>query len=400
MNTFLKYAYYIGISLFSIVTALGPFNPFGNYDMWSESRSSSPVALVVQGAFIVLLAFTTKGCSSFYKSQFKALFIFALLFIVTSLFYAFIDIKQSFWSLILKLILCITLYLKLPEAVKKYPLMLQLAMLSFAATSILLSCLFVTGNLDHYTIWADGRAFVFGENPNSYSTRIACSALFVLYLVIENPFKLGKNRFALLLTEFPLIVSVFASGSRGSFIILFLCIAVYLWFLPIKNAVFRWCVIAIAVVGLLFIVKHISETNKDFSMFDRLTATIETGDDAGRTRLSAAAKEIFLDNFIFGRGAMGFERDMLLRFGLTHTVHNVYWYVAATTGVLGLIAFCFFLIPLGFKAWQARKREPFSLVLFIAMALIGSKTGGALTYVTMWFIFALSATLALSAKRS
>lgn len=385
---------------FAIVTSLGSFNPFASYSVDNNGDASSPVALVVQGLFIGALVIFVRGKGSFYKRQSTALIIFTLLFFISGILFCEEQIPQSFWLLMVKLILSVLLYLKLSQFLYQAPELIRRAMFIFIITSIIISTLFMTGLLNQYTVWAGGRAYIFGENPNSYSTRMVCSALFIIYLIVENPFKWNVNRLWLLFGEGPLIFAILASGSRGGFIILFASIALYLWFLPIKNVVNKVIIVLAVSMALIGFVIYVSENNSDFSIFERLTATIETGDNAGRTKLSQAAIEIFNKNLIWGVGAPKFQSDMLYDYGLTHTVHNVYWYVASTTGLIGLIVFGAFLIMLAAIVWKTRRQAPFALVLFAIMLLIGSKTGGALTYITMWFIYAISAAMALRAVKS
>lgn len=115
-------------------------------------------------------------------------------------------------------------------------------------------------------------------------------------------------------------------------------------------------------------------------MLDRITDTYETGNDSGRAVLSKAALDIYKDYPVTGVGAVGFKHLMKSRYGLTHTVHNVYWYVLVTTGSIGFIVFILFIFNLLKCSWRSREKSPFSLVLLVGILLIGSKTGGALTY--------------------
>lgn len=378
--------------LFTAVTSLGPFNPFSSsYDIYESGNSSSPISLAVQGAFIAMLCFSTLARHSKYGVQKYSLYLLVTLFAISSTMMSSQTIPASFWVLLIKFILCVILYLRLPIYISRHPNLIYWSMAVFALVSIIISTLFIFGFLDSYMFWAGGRASLFGENANSYSTRMACSAMFLFFLILENPLNLNKWRYPLLIAEFPLFFTIMASGSRGSFIVVFLCLALYILFFKTKNAINKCIFTALMFCAIILTIHYISENNTNFSLFDRLTSTIETGDDAGRTRLSFAAKSIFFDNFLFGVGAPEFTRQMLSEFGLTHTVHNMYWYVAATTGVFGLLAFLLFLVSLGIQTWISRYKTPFAFVLYVAMLLIGSKTGGALTYVTMWYIFAIAA---------
>jgi len=380
--------------LFSLVTALGPFNPFGNFDITENGNASSPITLGVQGLLVVYLMFQ-KNRARYLKKTALYLCSFAILWTLMSILCYYGKIEIGFWIQCVKLALCIVLFYNLPTLMSSHLKWLQLAMLTFAMVSVTLSVLFSCGLLEPYTIWNSGRAYIFGENPNSSSTRMVLSFLFILYLVIENHLELGRKRFLFLLFEVPLLITIMASGSRGSFIVLMVCSCIYLWFLPIHSRLKKVFIILIGVLMLSFAIYKIAQQNEDFSLLERLTATYEEGDDAGRTELSAATLKIFIDNPVFGVGELQFRYLMRNEFGLTHTVHNLYWYVFVTTGLFGATLFFSFIAILLLRVWRYRKICPFALVLSISMLLIASKTGGVLTYITMWYVFAISASLTM-----
>lgn len=380
--------------MFVVVTSLGPFNPFSpSYNPHRDGAESSPIALAVQSLFIILLTIATPKIVPGLRQSKIALIGFAGLFVLTGIAFAPMEIPFSFWILCVKLILCIVLILKLPTFLSQNPRLISYGMVFFLATSLTIAILFITGHLDSYTYWAGGRAVIFGENANSYSTRMACSAMFLLYLIVENPLRWGHYRFLFLGLEFPLIYAILASGSRGSFIMLFVCIILYTSYIPIKLKPLKWAFSLLMVGMLVYTVVYVIENNHDFSIIERLNSTVETGDDAGRTELSHAALDIFQNNPICGVGAIEFQNLMRSEYALTHTVHNVYWYVLSTTGLIGAMLFCYFLGQIGVMVVKERKYRPFALTLFVAMLLIGSKTGGALTYIMMWFVYALSVSL-------
>lgn len=380
--------------LFVVFTALGPFNPFGSFDISENGNASSPVTLGVQVLFVISLIFQ-RGKGALLKNVALYLCGFSIMWTLMSVLCYYGEIKIEFWIQCVKLGLCIVLFYKLSIFLSVHPKWQSWAMLTFSMVSVSLSVLFSCGLLEPYTIWSGGRAYIFGENPNSSSTRMVLSFLFILYLVIENPLKLGRKRSLLLLFEVPLLIAIMASGSRGSFIVLMFCSCIYFWFLPIHSRLKKVFIMLIGVLMLSFTIYKIAQQNEDFSLMERLTATVEEGDDAGRTELSAAAIKIFRDNPVFGVGELQFRYLMRSEFGFTHTVHNLYWYVFVTTGLFGAFFFFSFIAIILSRVWRYRKICPFALVLFVSMLLIASKTGGVLTYITMWFGFALSTSLTM-----
>lgn len=184
-----------------------------------------------------------------------------------------------------------------------------------------------------------------------------------------------------------------ASGSRGSLIVVVFSIILYLLFMPSKKFSRKLGIIAITALIVSGSILKLSE-NEDFSIIKRLTATVENEEDGGRTMLSAAALNIFLDNPVDGVGGIEFPLIMKKEYGFNLTVHNLYWYIAATSGLIGLLLFGVFVFMLLKLTWKKRGADPIGFVLLVAMLLIASKTGGILTYMIMWYVFSLSISFA------
>lgn len=330
--------------LFSIFSALGSFNPFTNVDLEEAANSSSSVALIIQGLFIVSLI-PLRNPKSFLKTEYKILIAFAALWCATTIIFAGTDISLSLLMNIVKLILCILLFYKLPALLIRAPRLLIYSIFAFSLTCAVIATLFSAGLLDQYVLWSNGRAYIFYENPNSTSTRMVFSVIFLLYIVLQNPLKWKSKRLILLVLLLPLLYSIMASGSRGSFVVLVICGALYLLLLPSKKPIRKLLIVSIAALVSVGVFLKLSE-NEEFSMIERLTDSIENNDDAGRGALSAAALDIFLDHPIVGVGAVEFMHLMWTQYGYNRTVHNLYWYVAATSGIIGLILFGTFLISL------------------------------------------------------
>ena len=234
--------YFVLIIAFSVTTALGTFNPFGSYNIEDMGNASSPLALAVQGLFIASLCFV-RGKDKFLRQELYLLLAFALLWLTTSVGFSLEPITGSFWTSAIKLVMCILLFYKLPLLLRERPMMLGASLLFYALTTGVIAILFSLGYLEPYTFWTDGRAFIFYENPNSTSTRMAFAFMFIFYLVIHDIMHLKKLRYLLLVLELPLMYAIYASGSRGSFIVLVVCMAMYLYFLPVRNKLVKWLVV-------------------------------------------------------------------------------------------------------------------------------------------------------------
>ncbi|MDE6223389.1 MAG: O-antigen ligase family protein [Muribaculaceae bacterium] len=267
--------------------------------------------------------------------------------------------------------------------------------IGFSSVSVTIAVLYMMGFLDKYCIFGGGRLVLFYENANAYSTRMVISMFFIAYLVANNPLRWGKYRFILLIAEFPLLYIVLASGSRGSLIFMLVGFLVYLSYLPMRRIAHKIALITVISLAGVGGVTYILNNNQDFGIMERMSRSIENGDDAGRSTLSAATLQIWSENPVFGVGAVDFSQQMFWRFRLTRTVHSVYWYTLVTTGICGLLALIFFLVILGREVFRVRHKDPMPLTLYVIMILLASKTGGALAYIIMWYVFAISATLSM-----
>lgn len=389
---------FILVSLFSIVTGLGTFNPLGSYGPDDMGNESSSLALIIQTLFIFSLLYIRGKKNNFLFIQRYLLTTFCIIWILSTIFHNVDALATPFFVISVKLMLCLVLFFKLPLFFLKYPRYLTWSMLLFALTTGIIATLFMGGFLTPYTQFSNGRVTIFSENANSTSTRMAFAFLFILYLVVSNPENWGKWRWSLMAIEGPLLFTILASGSRGSFIVLIIGITIYLWYIPYKNNFIKTGIICIFGSVLLISILSISEKYDDLSLFDRFVSSYETGEDGGREKLSSAALDIFLRYPLFGVGAEEFTALMRTDYGLTHTVHNLYWYVLATSGIIGFLFFSSCLFRQLLYQFRKRKHSPFAVAIFIGMLLIGGKTGGALTYIMMWYIFALAFSLTQKIK--
>lgn len=383
-----NFVYITLLLLFSIVTAIGSFNPFESGNIEDSANSSSPVALLIQGLFITSL-FTVKSSSTFLKTEFRLLCLFGLIWSFSTILFSQEILNISFSMSIIKLLLCIVLFYKLPQLLIREPRWLIYSLFAFSITSAIIATLFSFGLLDSYVLWSKGRAYIFYENPNSTSTRMLFAFMFIMYLVFQDPLHWGKMRFCCSVLILPLLYSIMASGSRGSFIVLVICFGLYFLMIPSRKPIHKYGAIVISALIVLSVIMKIAEF-ENFSLIERLSESIEKNDDAGRTQLSAAALDIFFNHPIMGVGSAEFTRLMAMNYSFRLTVHNLYWYIAATSGIVGLMLFGLFICNMLKRTWHIRHQNPLGFVLLMGMLLIASKTGGALSYITMWYIFALS----------
>lgn len=381
--------------IFSILLALGTWNPFLPAADIENENSGFSLAQIYSVIFIAYL-FCVR---LFYYGQLK--FTSWKKYIV--LFYITLLLSTSYWSInelsistavfFLKFFLSVSLCFLLPEIFvrnKKY-LYYSLAAFSFACGFVAL--LFSIGLLDEFTYISKGRVFIFGENPNSTSGRIVIAFLFLLYLVFKNPLKWRKKRFWLVLLFFPMLMMIIASGSRGSFLILCIGIIAFLLLNPSVSNLKKYVILICSVFVLGIAVSFIASRHSEFSLFSRLGDSFEYGETGGREKLNSYSFQIFEENPLVGKGIIGYSNDMNLKFNEYRTVHNLYIYILATSGIVGFILFLLFMATLLIKSIQIRQYDHLPLIIFGFIFLLAYKTGGVLTYLLMWYLFSVMISL-------
>lgn len=214
--------------LFSILLAFGRWNPFVEY---SENNDGFDLSQIYSVFFIGYLFFHIglKKTKLVYTQWKPFIVLLYLLLIFSTILWSIDDINMSFVLFFGKLFLAMSLCFLLPEVFIRNEKSLYYSIASFSISCALIALLFILGYLENYTSFRGGRLNIFGENPNSTSGRIVIASVLLLYLIIENPLHWKKIRYLLILLFFPMLGMVIASGSRGSFILLFFCVIGYLF---------------------------------------------------------------------------------------------------------------------------------------------------------------------------
>lgn len=379
----------ISIITFSVVLALGTWNPISRQIVVDADKVDNLLSQIVTVLFVCFLALKQmaypNGRSS--KTWGNSLILFTIVFILSSL----LGMPNTYtipMSLFAKLILDILLTRLLFDFFIRMPEYMNYSLLAFALTCTVVGLLFITGFLDSFTALNSGRMIFWGENPNSTSTRIALGALILSYYIFLNPLKWGRKRYMFTPLLLPMFLMVLASGSRGSTLLMLLSIVMML-FLG-ENSVQSKTVSILVITSLIlfFFYRIYLNYANDLAIYDRLISMTE-GNDAGRNRLNKYAWEIFLDSPFIGFGSVGFTHEMHLRFGEDRTVHNLYYYILATTGIMGAIPFFYFLGYMTIKSLKIIRKHVLPTILMVFILLLVSKTGGVLTYSLIWYLFAV-----------
>ena len=170
---------------------------------------------------------------------------------------------------------------------------------------------------------------------------------------------------------------------------LLISIIVYLAYIPFRKRSNKLLLAVILPVSIYFFIGYIAEANQEYSLFERLTSSFEGGEDAGREKLNRDAFLIFTDNPIFGVGVQHFQEEMILSFNENRTVHNLYLYLLAVAGIVGFSCFIMFLWSLLKSSFKMRMYSALPLTLLVYITVLAYKTGGILTYMLMWYVFAI-----------
>jgi len=373
----------------SIVSVLGTWNPFAPNVGYNQNENN----LLAQCVIIVLTIYLFYRCLFITKEIFfinrtdLCLLIFNFIFACNS-FAQSERFELSDVVFQVKLFIDIILMILLRYLFVHNEHYINYSIVCYIICSIIISTLFLLGFLEPYTAIRSGRVYINGENPNSTSGRFVLAAIFLIYMIIYNPYKWDLRRFIGLVLFVPLIAIIVASGSRGSIIILACCVAALILTcnLPLK---FKGCLLgALLVVLAIYYNFYFVNVVNEYSVLSRFEQLIN-GNDAGRSMLIEEAKILFYDSPWFGYGAKGFTEQMLFRFNERHTVHHLYYYLLATGGIIGSLPFFIFMLIYGYGAIRIIKYQNMSLVLMLFNILLFSKTGGVLTYALIWYLFSI-----------
>lgn len=234
---------------------------------------------------------------------------------------------------------------------------------------------------------SNGRVFFMGENPNSYSTRMALSITMTLFLIPETRKKYLRYIYLALLPS-QLIVT-YMSGSRGAILMLGLAFLVFLFYQRTRST--EKAISSILLLGLILISGGIlvfSNEISDISTAERMLSLFESGDE-GRKSLWKETLSIFADNPIIGVGPNGFANEMMLRYEEVRDAHNIFVFLLASSGILGTFCFLAFFVPLTKDVLKRGASDSRGIALLLIMFLFMLKSGGILAYSLMWLVFAL-----------
>lgn len=368
------------ILLFSFNLGLGNYDPI--FGLESKINLTN-----IFGFLIIMVSFFSKDFFREIEKIKKPIFIlFGILFIffISSVLYGYANNDKSVFNI--KFLICIFLYGVLTYIFKNNLKLCYQSLLVFSiscATISLFSYFELLGS--SYEVIND-RVLLFGENPNSTSTRMALSFLYFFYILVQDPLKYRKLRYLVLLAFFPLLINIVLSGSRGSLISLVIGIIMLVIFSKIKKNT-KVFIATIILISFSFIINYLSVNEINL---DRLNSFIEEGNTGGRQEIWRVAMNIFYDYPILGVGEAGYFNEILKRYFEAIDTHNLFIYLLVCGGIFSFLLFLWFMIII-FKnvILNYKNKEVLPLIFFFFIILLVSRTGGVLTYLIMWYLFAI-----------
>lgn len=261
----------------------------------------------------------------------------------------------------------------------EYPTVLKLSLNVFAWTCTLIVLAYFGGFLDQFSFFSNGRLWLFGENPNSFSFLMGIGALSHLFFLLER----GKFNIFRIVSILILLFYIILSGSRGSLLICLISMGIIL--IPfIKNHLLASFLLAVIISCVAFV--FIQSIMNQVTIFERMS-TLTQEDE--RQVLLANSFSLFEERPFFGFGRHGYVTERLVRFNDYRDAHNVLVSVLAMGGFFGGVALLWFIVLLFNGTRKVMKKSLVPLSLFIYVFLISMKTGEILSYSMMWYTYAV-----------
>ncbi len=359
------------IILFSFFLGFGKFDPFNTGGLYFD-------VLTITVLFFVAIKANLLSQFKKYKFQLFLLLLIGLLLFFLGIIYG--PTIQDVNPFNLKYFAAVAVFWFLSFSFENDKLR-NYSILAFSISCGVLALLYYLDFFPNVSEIRNGRLNIFGENPNSISTRMALAFIILLYFNIENPLKLSILRFGTLIFTPFLFLFVIDTGSRGSFLIMLLGGMVLLLFSDIRRG------LKISLVSLIVISSsYFFYLLYDTGLYQRFQQSDLSG---GREEIWSDAISIFYD-FPLGTGEGGYTTEMFQRFSYLSDAHNLFLYILISGGFISFILFILFMFGLLRKSLSAfRNKKSLNITLFIFMFFLASKTGGVITYLIMWYVFAI-----------
>ena len=381
MKTITKYAFFI----LTVALAFGSFNPFDMRGIGSiteqveEQRGYTPLLF----AACILLSLIDKNVIRNYKTfkqYYTPLLVLFVLYIFSSLVF---DISTALdgYMFYIKLLVAFTGFFSYAMYFSEYPEVLKTVCRLFGLLCAGICLMFFLGFLDGFYYFSNGRLWLFGENPNSYSFVLGFGALLLGKELLDDNKLIYRilHAFGILL----IMAYTFMSGSRGTLMFLGLSFLIIYSIYVKKHLGASLVTVFAGVIILNFI---FSKNVEELSVLDRFS-DLQSGDS--REELIKNALTLFYSSPLWGYGVNGYEYMKETSFHDIRDSHNMIVSILAVSGLFGFSAIATFFKRVMTLLWIDTRNNLFSVSLFVYVFLISMKTGGIITYSMMWFAYAI-----------
>lgn len=372
----------------SVALTFGSVNPFTVHvddAVIGEQQGYTPVLL----AICVILSLCNKSIRKHIReneSFIRVLLGFDLILLISGVFYDTSTINDVLIFLI-KLIACEVGFIVFLSYFKRYPSTLNWSLILYQISCTIIVILFFVGALSSVLYYSNGRLFLFGINPNTFSFMMGLGVLYALNdLLYKNRLKIVKafDVFSILI----LFMYIILSGSRGSFLFCGLGCVLLIWKQLWKKF---YLIIPILIASYFVLSIFVKDSSENIALFDRLE-DLKQGDE--RDELIGYAFQIFADGpVVIGVGNNGYIQESKERFQEVRDSHNLIVSTLVLTGILGTILLLRFFFLLYNRIRKTHYQNKLAFALFVYMLLISLKTGWVLTYTLMWYVFSVSMAL-------
>lgn len=383
--TFEKYSLYF----MSAIMALGTINPL--HLSGSTRREEVQSFLIYPALLMIILSFildnkvkalsfkALQRCTTVLLLLLGVIFTSDILYISTST----VLVKFSF-AIYVKLLMCIICFYILSLLfIRTKDIHTNLLIYSITMVIIVLPFFTNIGSFSNCFEFSNGRLWMYGENPNTFSARLCIAILFFAYSLTQNHYNI-KIKLLFCISIVLLFYFVILSGSRGSLAI----VGLSLLYLFLRRLSLTQIILILVPLILVIFVVFIKLADSDlFVVFERFQSLSAKGDL--REVLMAEAIDIWKSNPIFGCGQNGYNNEKLLMFNEHLDSHCIVTSILAMSGIIGL---CLFALFIGFfmkYIFSSIRKSLFPLVLCIFMFIVSLKTGGIISYFFMYYIYAL-----------
>ena len=230
------------------------------------------------------------------------------------------------------------------------------------------------------------RLYFMGMNPNRMGDLAAMAVLLVFSLIFSKT-RESKIIYYLLIISIPSLLSIIGfSGSRGSFVVVFLGLSLF-FLLRKSTKLQKLMFLFIGTVAALLIMSFM----KNFEILQgRLESTYEGGDVGGRLEIWRSVLSVIQDSPFLGTGISSYRMNMLQIYGEEKDPHNLFLYVWVVGGLVSLSLLLTFYIK-SFKNALANLKingDSTNIMVFIAVVFLVSKTGGVIESKMIWTMLA------------